>query len=189
MGVSKEVSMENQQSPQGNLVQLTQSPENAQLSEATIKPEDVATHKIKKFAFGVVLIFAFFALLWLLWKSICSGSDDQDDDDEGSFCQIVDGAADVMNDITAGITFMVQNILILVALGVMYLVISIFCNISSKCPDSFKEITDWLDRNLFNTETETPAGLGDGNGDEGKQETDEERRKREDDQRDIEEIL
>lgn len=149
---------------EGNVVELMQNPKNAQLSQTNPEPEpqdDDATKKIKKFAFGVLLIFVFFALLWWLWMSICSGSDDQDDGDEGSFCQILDGAANVMNDITAGITFMVQNILILVALGVMFIVIGIFCNISSKCPGSLTETKDWLNDKLFNTEKESPTDPGD----------------------------
>ena len=106
--------------------------------------EDDTTKKIKKFAFGFAIFVGIFCLLWWLWLSLCSGSGDDDEDQEGSFCQILDGAAQLMNDITAGITFMVQNIIILVSLAVLYMIVGIFCNVSSKCPDSLMDAIESL---------------------------------------------
>ncbi len=99
---------------------------------------------LKKFTFGMFAVLLVFAIIWWLWMMMCSGSQDEDPSDEGSFCELLDGAANVMNDFASGVTYVTTHLLAVAALAVTLLAITITCKISGKCVDGLIAAKEFL---------------------------------------------
>lgn len=97
---------------------------------------------IKKFAIGLVVVFLIFAIFWWIWMSLCSGTNDEDESDKGTFCQLMDGMANVMNDIAAGVTYITTHLLLVAAIAVSGLAALILCKLGT-CVDRITDFYKW----------------------------------------------